>query len=73
MSDERALLLADLRERAAWFATLTELGLPADAVPAAATAAARATPPAPARTPGAARGGPGPAVRDARRDPRGPR
>jgi uracil-DNA glycosylase family 4 len=28
MSDERALLLADLRERAAYFATLTDLGLP---------------------------------------------
>lgn len=39
MSDERAQLLADLRERAAWYGTLTELGLPADAAPAAAPAA----------------------------------
>jgi uracil-DNA glycosylase len=42
MSDERALLLADLRERAAYFATLTDLGLPAEAIPAAAPPAARA-------------------------------
>jgi DNA polymerase len=50
MSDERALLLADLRERAAYFATLTDLGLPADAIPAAATPATRATAQLPART-----------------------
>jgi len=49
MSDERALLLADLRERAAYFATLTDLGLPADAIPAAAPVArAVAAPPVPA-------------------------
>jgi uracil-DNA glycosylase family 4 len=50
MSDERALLLADLRERAAWFATLTDLGLPPAAMPSGAPAAPRATAPAPART-----------------------
>jgi DNA polymerase len=50
MSDERALLLADLRERAAYFATLTDLGLPADAIPAASAPAARAVAPVPART-----------------------
>jgi DNA polymerase len=50
MSDERALLLADLRERAAYFGTLTDLGLPPDAVPAASTPAARAMAPVPART-----------------------
>jgi uracil-DNA glycosylase len=50
MSDERALLLADLRERAAYFGTLTDLGLPADALPSAAPAAARTAAAVPART-----------------------
>ncbi|MET0556755.1 MAG: uracil-DNA glycosylase, partial [Vicinamibacteria bacterium] len=54
MSDERALLLADLRERAAYFATLTDLGLPGSAPapvaravePPSAPAAAVKAPPA---------------------------
>jgi uracil-DNA glycosylase len=53
VSDERALLLADLRERAAYFGTLTDLGLPPDALPQAAAAtapAARAPQAAPAAT-----------------------
>jgi uracil-DNA glycosylase len=45
MSDERALLLADLRERAAYFSTLTDLGLPATAPASAPTIDA---PPVPA-------------------------
>jgi uracil-DNA glycosylase family 4 len=43
MSDERALLLADLRERAAYFGTLTDLAVPARTV-AAPPVAAQAPP-----------------------------
>jgi uracil-DNA glycosylase family 4 len=46
MSDELALLLADLRERAAYFATLTDLGL-APAAPALGARALEAPAPAP--------------------------
>lgn len=53
MSDERALLLADLRERASWFATLTELGLPAEALPAAVSVASKAAAAVSAPTPAA--------------------
>ena len=52
MSDERALLLADLRERAAYYATLTDLGLPASTTAAPAPVArAVETPPVAAKAP----------------------
>jgi uracil-DNA glycosylase len=47
MSDERALLLADLRERAAYFATLTDLGLPGSTAPAPVARALETPAPAP--------------------------